>query len=96
MNILIKSAKIIDVNSKYHNKNYDILIQDSITHIDKIINPEKLNLKKNLVCLNKKFTSLQVGLTYVNFGELYEQRNIRIRNKRCNKRWFYRCLSYAQ
>ena len=38
MNILIKSAKIIDVNSKYHNKNYDILIQDEvITHIDKII-----------------------------------------------------------
>ena len=49
MNILIKSAKIIDVNSKYHNKNYDILIQDEvITHIDKIINPEKLNLKKKI------------------------------------------------
>ena len=73
MNILIKSAKIIDVNSKYHNKNYDILIQDEvITHIDKIINPEKLNLKKeNLVLFKQKNLHVSTGWfdLHVNFGE---------------------------
>lgn len=73
MNILIKSAKIIDVNSKYHNEEYDILIQDDvITRINKNISSEKLNLKKeNLVLFEQKNIHVSTGWfdLHVNFGE---------------------------
>ena len=42
MNLLIKSAKIIDPNSKHHNKIMDILIKNGkIEKIAKSINPSK-------------------------------------------------------
>ena len=57
MNILIKSAKIIDTNSEHHNKIMDIFIK-KIGKVEgnsfKIINEFEISLK-DLITYNKKW-----------------------------------------
>ena len=83
MNLLIKSAKIIDPNSKYHNKIMDILIKNGrIERIAKSINPSKKSVTSGKEI---EFSAQNLHLSpgwfdlHVNFGEP-QQTNAIFRN----------------
>lgn len=69
MNILIKSAKIIDKESKYHNKNMDLLIRNG--KIEKIANSIKSVTKGKVIEYKAENLHISPGWfdLHANFGE---------------------------